>query len=73
MGGGTEGLEVPFYVETSDYRAVDGAMLPFLITQSVPNPIAGGIATTPYGELKATIGEYHHNVDLDPAIFAKPK
>jgi hypothetical protein len=29
MGGGIEGLEVPFYVETSDYRAVDGAMLPF--------------------------------------------
>lgn len=73
IGGGTAGQEVPFYIETSDYRPVDGVMLPFRIKQSVPYPLAGGVERRTYGELTVTIDQYQHNVDLDPAFFAKPK
>ncbi|MBN1447276.1 MAG: insulinase family protein [Bacteroidetes bacterium] len=44
----------------SDYREVDGVMLPFTITQENP-------ATN----LTATVTSYKHNVDIDESVFSR--
>jgi zinc protease len=51
----------PIQIDVSDYREVDGIMLPFSIHQAA-------------GEMEFTmkLNEIHHNVDIDSAQFSKP-
>ncbi|MDT7807086.1 MAG: zinc protease [Acidobacteriota bacterium] len=63
--GGSE-LTVDFYVETSDFRDVDGVKLPFKFEQVMTAPIMRQKAT---GTIIGTIREYQHNVKIDPNMF----
>lgn len=63
--GGAE-LTVDFYVETSDFREVDGVKLPFKFEQVVTAPILRQRAA---GTITATVTEYRHNVPIDPSMF----
>lgn len=55
-----------FYVETSDFREVDGLKLPHKLTQVVTFPV---LRQRPVGTLTVTINEYKHNVQIDPKLF----
>ncbi len=57
---------VDFYIETSDFREVDGVKLPFRFEQFVTAPILNQKAT---GTIVGTIREYHHNEGIDPKMF----
>jgi hypothetical protein len=57
---------VDFYVETSDFREVDGVKLPFKFEQVVTYPI---LTQKRVGTLTGTIVEYRHNVEIDPKMF----
>jgi len=50
-----------FQQDYEDYRSVDGMMLPFTIRQTSEATL-----------VIITVAEYHHNVPLDDAQFAKP-
>ncbi|MFL6209937.1 MAG: hypothetical protein ACJ74W_13855 [Pyrinomonadaceae bacterium] len=63
--GGSE-LTVDFYIETSDFRVVDGVKLPFKFEQVLTAPILRQRAT---GTITGTITEYQHNIKIDPAMF----
>jgi hypothetical protein len=63
--GGSE-LTVDFYVETSDFRDVDGVKLPFKFEQVMTAPILRQKAT---GTIIGTIKEYQHNIKIDPNMF----
>jgi hypothetical protein len=63
--GGTE-TTFDFYVETSDFREVDGVKLPFRFVQVLTAPFIAQKATgTVVGEIK----EYKHNEPIDPKMF----
>jgi len=55
-----------FYVETSDFKDVDGIKLPHKMTQVVTFPI---LRQKPVGTLTVTINEYKQNVRIDPKMF----
>ena len=55
-----------FYVETSDFKEVDGIKLPHKMTQVVTFPI---LRQKPVGTLTVTINEYKQNVPIDPKMF----
>lgn len=63
--GGSE-LTVDFYIETSDFREVDGVKLPFKFEQVMTAPILRQRAV---GTITGTIREYQHNIKIDPAMF----
>ena len=63
--GGSE-ITVDFYIETSDFREVDGVKLPFKFVQVVTSPILRQRAV---GTISGTIREYIHNGDIDPKMF----
>jgi hypothetical protein len=63
--GGSE-ITVDFYIETSDFRDVDGVKLPFKFVQVVTAPILRQKAV---GTINGTIREYIHNGDIDPKMF----
>lgn len=63
--GGSE-ITVDFYIETSDFRDVDGVKLPFKFVQVVTSPILRQRAV---GTISGTIREYIHNGDIDPKMF----
>ncbi|MGI8835426.1 MAG: hypothetical protein ACR2H4_02170 [Pyrinomonadaceae bacterium] len=63
--GGSE-TTVDFYIETSDFREVDGVKLPFKFVQVVTSPILRQKAV---GTIAGTIREYMHNGDIDPKMF----
>jgi hypothetical protein len=63
--GGSE-LTVDFYIETSDFRDVDGVKLPFKFEQVMTQPILRQKAV---GTVTGTIREYRHNGDIDPKMF----
>ncbi len=63
---GEDDLSVDFYVETSDFREVDGVKLPFKFEQVVTYPI---LTQKRVGTLTGTIVEYRHNVEIDPKMF----
>jgi len=57
---------VDFYVETSDFREVDGIKLPFKLVQVVTFPILRQKAV---GTITSTINEYKQNIQIDPKMF----
>lgn len=57
---------VDFYVETSDFREVDGLKLPFRFVQAMSYPV---LRQRPTGVITATITEYRHNIEIDPKMF----
>jgi hypothetical protein len=63
--GGDE-LTVDFYIETSDFRDVDGVKLPFKFEQVISVPI---LRQATSGLITGTITEYRHNEAIDPQMF----
>ena len=57
---------IDFYVETADFRDVDGLKLPFRFEMVVTAPI---LREKSSGTLVANIKEYKHNVPIDPSMF----
>lgn len=57
---------VDFYVETSDFREVDGVKLPYRVEMVVTSPI---LREKSAGTLVGNIREYRHNVSVDPGMF----
>jgi outer membrane lipoprotein-sorting protein len=63
--GGSEAT-VDFYIETSDFRDVDGVKLPFKFQQVMTAPV---LREKSVGTITGTIREYRHNVEIDPKMF----
>jgi hypothetical protein len=55
-----------FYVETSDFKEVDGLKLPFKFEIVATAPI---LKQKNVGTIVTTINEYRHNVAIDPKMF----
>ena len=55
-----------FYVETSDFKQVDGVKLPFKFEIVATAPI---LKQKNVGTIVATISEYRHNITIDPKMF----
>src|SRR2546423_8225152 len=55
-----------FYVDTSDFKAVDGVKLPYKIEIVATRPL---LKHANIGTIVATISEYRHNVAIDPKMF----
>jgi hypothetical protein len=55
-----------FYVETSDFKEVDGVKLPFRLLVVATAPI---LRQRIAGTIVATINEYRHNIPIDPGMF----
>jgi hypothetical protein len=55
-----------FYLETSDFKVVDGVKLPFKFEIVATAPI---LKQKSVGTIVATINEYRHNVTIDPKMF----
>lgn len=63
---GEDDLTVDFYIETSDFREVDGVKLPFRFEQIITSPI---LRQARSGTIVGTISEYRHNETIDPQMF----
>ncbi|MFN7948494.1 MAG: hypothetical protein U0Z53_24290 [Blastocatellia bacterium] len=61
-----ENPTVDFYVETADFREVDGVRLPFKMTQVVTFPI---VRQKLVGTINCTITEYKQNIEIDQKMF----
>ena len=59
-------LSVDFYIETSDFRDVDGVRLPFKFEVLLTTPI---VREKSSGTIAGTITEYRHNEMIDPKMF----
>jgi hypothetical protein len=57
---------IDFYVETADFRDVDGLKLPFRLEMVVTAPI---LREKSSGTIVGNIREYRHNVAIDPSMF----
>jgi hypothetical protein len=57
---------IDFYVETSDFKQVDGLKLPFRLEIVVTAPI---LKQSNVGTIVTTINEYRHNIPIDPKMF----
>ncbi|HEX5707441.1 MAG TPA: hypothetical protein VFX96_09105 [Pyrinomonadaceae bacterium] len=55
-----------FYIETSDFRDVDGVKLPFKFEQVMTAPL---LRLKIVGTIVGTVSEYQHNGAIDPAMF----
>lgn len=55
-----------FYVETTDFKTVDGVKLPFKLEMVVTAPI---LKQKSIGTMVTTINEYRHNIPIDPKMF----
>lgn len=55
-----------FYVETSDFKEMDGVKLPYKFEIVATAPI---LKQKSVGTIIATIKEYRHNVQIDPKMF----
>jgi len=63
---GEDELTVDFYIETSDFRDVEGVKLPFKFEQTVTVPI---LRQSKSGTISGVITEYRHNETIDPQMF----
>jgi hypothetical protein len=59
-------LTVDFYIETSDFRDVDGLKLPFKFVQVLTRPF---MRQSDMGTIVGTVREYQHNGKIDPKMF----
>jgi hypothetical protein len=57
---------IDFYVETSDFKEVDGLKLPFKLEIVATKPI---LKQKDVGTITMTINEYQHNISIDPKMF----
>lgn len=57
---------IDFYVETADFREVDGLKLPFRFEMVLTAPM---LRERSSGTLVVNMKEYQHNVPIDPAMF----
>jgi hypothetical protein len=62
---GVEDATINFYVETSDFKEVDGIKLPYRFVQVITEPFINKTHSTMIG----TIKEYRHNIQIDPGMF----
>jgi hypothetical protein len=63
---GASETTVDFYVETSDFREVDGVKLPFRVEMVVTSPI---LRDKSVGTIVGNIKEYQHDAQIDPKMF----
>ena len=73
MGGFTNAVEskdqersYDFFVETSDFKEVDGVKLPFKLEIVATAPL---LKHKNIGTIVATFSEYRHNVPIDPKMY----
>ena len=66
VGSKDEESTIDFYVETSDFREVDGLKLPFKLEMVATAPI---LKQRNVGTITTTINEYRHNIPIDPKMF----
>jgi len=59
-------VAVDFYIETSDFRIVDGVKLPFQFEQVATAPI---LRQKMVGTITGSIKEYLHNLSIDPKSY----
>lgn len=59
-------VQIDFYIETSDFRDVDGVKLPFKFEQVATFPI---LRQKTSGTITGTITKYIHNADIDPKTY----
>jgi hypothetical protein len=57
---------IDFYVETWDFKEVDGVKLPFKLEIVATAPI---LKQKNVGAITTTINEYRHNIEIDPKMF----
>jgi hypothetical protein len=57
---------IDFFVETWDFKEVDGVKLPFKLEMVATAPI---LKQKSVGSITATISEYRHNIPIDPKMF----
>jgi hypothetical protein len=55
-----------FFVETSEFKEVDGIKLPYRLEMIVTAPI---LKQKNVGTIVTVIKEYKHNIDIDPKMF----
>jgi hypothetical protein len=66
VGNKDQEINYDFYVETSDFKEVDGVKLPFKFEIVATTPI---LKQKNVGTIVATISEYRHNIAIDPKMF----
>ncbi len=59
-------VTIDFYIETTDFRDVDGVKLPFKFVQVMTSPI---LRQKSIGTVVGSVREYRHNIDIDPKMF----
>lgn len=57
---------IDFYVETWDFKEVDGVKLPFKLEMVATAPI---LKQKSVGSIVTNISEYRHNIPIDPKMF----
>jgi hypothetical protein len=57
---------IDFYVETWDFKEVDGVKLPFKLEMVATAPI---LKQKSVGSIVTSISEYRHNIPIDPKMF----
>ena len=66
VGSKDEESTIDFYVETSDFKDVDGMKLPFKLEIVATSPI---LKQRNVGTIVTTISEYRHNIQIDSKMF----
>ena len=66
VGSKDEESTIDFYVETTDFKEVDGLKLPFRLEMVATSPI---LKQRSVGTIVTTINEYRHNIQIDPKMF----
>ena len=66
LDAGDQETTFDFYVETSDFKEVDGVKLPFKFEIVATAPI---LKQRSVGTIAATISEYRNNITIDPKQF----
>jgi hypothetical protein len=55
-----------FFVETSEFKEIDGVKLPYRLEMTITAPI---LKQKNVGTIITVITEYKHNIDIDPKMF----
>lgn len=63
---GEDQSDADFYIETTDFKEVDGVKLPFKFEMVVAYPLIKQKRT---GTITGAIKEYRHNIPIDPKMF----
>ncbi len=63
---GEDDVIIDFYIETSDFRDVNGLKFPFKFEQVLTAPF---LRQSKSGTITGTITEYRHDEVIDPKMF----